>query len=207
MKWRKLIYIFYMFMTATCFPLFYLTSQEHHSLTTKEELELYDYRLHPQSYHHPERYKYREYLIQLKDSSIWSVHPDYMNICRSWKKSHQLFIQPHYSCFWPDALIVYRYVLYNLDEDTDIPVYLEKIENSVFLIEAVNATTHTILLNNKAIWRIDDQADLSNWKEGQRILVGVNNEWHNAHYPQILINGDLDDHPYVSAIFLNNDEL
>lgn len=144
--------------------------------------------------------------MQLKDSSIWSINPSYMGDIQHWKKSHHLFIQPNYSYFWPDYLIVYNYTLYNLDTDTDIPVCLEKIE-SAFLIEAIDAVTHTILLDDKTIWGIDDQTNISNWKAGQRILVGVNHEWYSGQYPQILINGDLDGHPHVSAIFLNIQEL
>lgn len=193
---------------TTCFPLFYLKSQENQPLTTKEKFELYGYRLHSHSSdYHPERYKFNEHLIQLQDSSIWSINPDFMNSIQHWKKSHKLLIQPNYSYFWPHYLIVYNYNLYNLDEDADIPVYLKQIENSAFLIETIDAVNRTILLEDKTIWGIDDQADISNWKAGQRILVGVNHEWYNAQYPQILINGDLDDHPYISAIFLNNQEL
>ena len=205
MKWIKLICIFYIYMMAICFPLFSLKSQENQSLIAKKKLELYGYRLHHSSYHHPERYQFKEHLIQLNDSSIWSINQDYMKGIQNWKKSHHLFIQPNYSYFWPDYLIVYNYTLYNLDQDTDIPVCLEKIE-SAFLIEAIDAATHTILLDDKTIWGIDDQVDISNWKAGQRILVGVNHEWYSAQYPQILINGDLDGHPHVSAIFLNNQE-
>lgn len=206
MKWIKLICVFYIYIAATCFPLFCLKSQENQSLTAKEKIELYGYRLHPSSYHRPERYKLKSHLIQLNDGSIWSLNPDYMEGIQNWKKSHKLFIQPHYSYFWPDYLIVYNYIVYNLDQDAEIPIYLEKIENSAFLIEELDTATHAIFLDDKTIWKIDDQADISNWKRGQRILVGVNHEWYSAQYPHILINGDLDGNPHVPAIFLNNRE-
>lgn len=174
-------------------------------LTFKEKLESFGYRLHPHSYHYPERYK--KSLIQLKDGSIWSILEEDKNVTKNWKKSHALFIKPTYSCFWPDFLISCNYVPHNLNKNAVVAVYLKQIENNALSIESIDAATNSILLNDRAIWNIDDRADLSTWKAGQGIIVGVNNRWRCIQYPQILINADLYGHPHVSAIFFNDQDL
>lgn len=182
------------------FPLFCLKSQEIESLTQKEKHEFQGYYLHPLTYHHPERYKNN--LIQLKDSSIWSILSEDREIINNWKKSHELFIQPVHSSFWPDFFIQYNYALYNLNEDAVVSVFLKQIENNALFIEIIDIASKTIYLNDKTMWKIDEKADISNWKMGQRILIGVHNQWRTFPYPQILINADLYYHPYISAVFL-----
>lgn len=202
MKWKKFTYIFN--IVTICLPLLFLKSQENHDLTTKEKLELFGNRLHPHSYHYPERHK--KNLIQLNDSSIWYILEEDRHVIKDWKKSHELFIKPAYSCFWPEFLMTYNYVLQNLTENAVVAVYLNQIENHALSIETIDIVTHSILLNDKTVWKIDEQSNISDWKIEQRILVGVNNRWYVTEYPQILINGDLIGYPYVCATFLRNQE-
>lgn len=166
-----------------------------------DKLDLYHSHLHPRTFHHPERHK--NCLIQLKDGSIWNILPKDRAIISSWKKSHELVIMPVYSNFWPNFVIVYNYALHNLTEDTKVSVCLDKVEYVSLFIEAINKTSNTILLNDNSIWKVGNQRDISSWRVGQRILIGVNHKWHNLQYPQILINADLNTQ-HVSAVHLNN---
>ena len=139
-------------------------------------------------------------LIQLKDGSIWLLHLDDGPIIKDWKKSHKLLIRPAYTSFWPDFMIVYKYVLTNLNLNAEVGIRLASLPEESFRIESIDRTSKRILLNDLTIWDIDVKSDLAGWQEGNRIVIGMNNEWTAATYPQILINGDLNNQPYVSAI-------
>jgi hypothetical protein len=73
-----------------------------------------------------------------------------------------------------------------------------------FRIIHIEPNKHLVLLSDNTIWKVENAYHFSQWQIGQRVFVGVNNNWRTALFPHILINVDISGEPYSEAIFYGN---
>lgn len=164
-------------------------------------------RVHQDAYYHLVAYSDNGDVVQLHDASKWTVHPGERKTVLGWVQSDDIFIKPYSSCFTS-----YRYVLYNRSIDTKPnAVKVNMIAPPLPMGEAtfriVNIEPHARLvqLSDNTIWQVDSQStSFSDWRIGDRLLVGVNNHWRTVPFPQILINADLSKEPSCMAFFYGN---
>jgi len=164
--------------------------------TQSQQDAYYLYRLHADAYHHLIAFSDNGDLVQLYDSSKWFVHPSQRYVVLQWVQSDELFIKPSASCFSP-----YRYVLYNrtIQQAVEVNLAAAPLFMGARTLTIINIDPYQrlIQLNDNTVWTLDmTGASFAYWNIGQRVLVGVNNNWHHAAYPQILINVDIYGEPY-----------
>ncbi len=71
-----------------------------------------------------------------------------------------------------------------------------------FRIVNIEPYARLVHLSDNTVWQIDSQDfNFPYWKIGQRVLIGVNNNWRTASFPHILINVDMYKEPYSQGIF------
>ncbi len=165
-------------------------------------------RLHPDAYYHFATYSATGDMIQLHDASTWFIHPQQRHIVLSWKLHDDIFIKRTASCF-----SYYKYVLYNRMTKEAVEANLKSpTPNSpnppmgipVFRIINIDMHNRLIQLNDNSFWFINPNSyDFSRWQIGQRLLVGVNNQWRSNDYPHLFINVDRYGEPHVEVMNQN----
>ncbi len=163
--------------------------------------DAYLYRIHKDAYNHLFAFSENGEVVQLYDSSKWTVHPSQRYMVLQWVQSDDLFIKPYSSCFSP-----YRYVLYNRTTKQAVEVNLinppESMGAFTFHIVNIEPYARLVHLSDNTIWKISNSdQNFPYWQKGQRILIGVNNGWHSATYPHVLINVDMYKEPCSQGEF------
>lgn len=167
--------------------------------------EPYLHRLHHATYH-PFGCTDTGSIMQLTDSSKWFVTNHKRIMVTHWKKSDEIFIKPAHSAIWPQVLISYKYVLYNRTKNEVAEVALKSpplpmgVETRV--IQHIEPYQRLVQLSDGTVWQIDpSDTNFQDWRQGHRLMIGVNNGWRTAVYPQILVNVDLGSGRYSQAVF------
>lgn len=173
---------------------------------TTRKYEMFGHRLHADAEYHIFAYSKSGDVVQLHDSSKWEIHSHDQAKVKEWRKSQTVFLKPAYSSFWPSMFITYNYVLYNksLNEVAGARLILAPPPEGVntFTVADTDPYHKIVQLNDGTNWQMDpDDSGFSEWKKGNRVLVGVNNQWHTDPYPHILINADLSGRPYCKATY------
>lgn len=163
--------------------------------------DAYLYRIHNDAYYHLVAFSDTGDVVQLHDASTWAVHPSQRNTVLHWAQSDNIFIKPYSSCF-----SYYKYVLYNLSLQQAVEVnligYPLPMGEATFTIINIEPYSRLVQLSDNTIWQIDlNDSNFPYWQIGQRVLVGVNNNWKKATLPHILINVDMYKEPYSQADF------
>jgi hypothetical protein len=163
--------------------------------------DAYLYRIHNSAYYHLVAFSDNGDVIQLHDASKWAVHPSHCTKVLYWVQSDDIFIKPKSSCFSS-----YKYVLHNRTTNEAVEVNLNKeplpMGEYTFRIVNIEPYNRLIHLSDNTIWQIDAyDSNFPYWQIGQRVLVGVNNNWRDAVHPHILINADMYKEPYSQADF------
>lgn len=157
-------------------------------------------RLHTDSYYHLVAYSDSGDVVQLHDASKWSIQRSGRNKVIYWVQSDEIFIKP--SIAWFSS---YQYVLYNRTTNQAVQASLTSppLPMGAATFRIVNIEPHQglILLSDNTVWQVGSKSQFLNWQIGQRVLVGVNNKWRTAQFPQILINIDFSGESYSEAIF------
>ena len=158
--------------------------------------EAYLYRLHTDAFHHLAALTDSGDIVQLYDSSRWYVNPSQRYTVLNWVQSDELFIKPCASWFSS-----YKYVLFNRMTGQAVEVNLASPPvsmgtNTLYVVN-IDVYQQLIQLSDNTVWSIKmSDSAFANWQIGQRVLVGVNNNWRYDAYPQILINADASNKPY-----------
>lgn len=139
-------------------------------------------------------------VVQLHDASKWSVHSKYRQTVLRWAQSDEIFIKPRAYCF------AYDYVLYNRTTRQFAPVNLMEpplpMGGYTFRVVNIEPNARLIQLSDNTIWRVDlNDPQFDYLKIGDRVLIGVNNNWRTASCPNILIHADRYGKPYSLADF------
>lgn len=163
--------------------------------------DAYLYRIHKDAYYHLVACSDNGNVIQLHDASKWSVQYNQRYTVLKWVQNDDLFIKPSSSCFSP-----YRYVLYNrnLQQAVEINLIKPPLLMGAFTFRIVNIEPYARLvqLSDNTIWQIDPQDfNFPYWQIGQRVLIGVNNNWRSSPLPHIIINVDIYKEPYSQSDF------
>jgi hypothetical protein len=169
--------------------------------TVQSPEEAYLYRIHSDAYYHLVAFSDTGDVVQLHDASRWSVHPSQRHVVLYWVQSDDIFIKPSSSCFSS-----YRYVLHNRTTQQAVEVNLisPPLPMGAYTFRIVNIEPYArwVQLSDNTVWQIDSQdKNFLYWQIGQRVLVGVNNQWRSAALPHILINVDMYKEPYSQADF------
>lgn len=163
--------------------------------------DAYLHRIHNDAYYHLVAFSDNGDIIQLHDASKWAVHPAQMHTVLYWVQSDNIFIKPRSSCYSN-----YKFVLQNYTTQQAVEVNLISpplpMGAQTFRITNIEPNTRMVLLSDNTVWQVD-AADsyFPYWQIGQRILIGLNNQWRVAPLPNILINVDLYGEPYSQANF------
>lgn len=145
-------------------------------------------------------------VILLKDSSRWDVASSYRRIVGTWAQEDNIFIKPSVSWFSGK-----NYVLHNMTTNEVAEVSLRErpaVHGAyTFFIVNIEPNNRQVLLNDNTVWQIDlHDFNFSQWRVGQRVMIGVNNNWRTSPLPQIFINVDLNQDlrilPYAQAKYL-----
>jgi hypothetical protein len=163
--------------------------------------DAYLYRIHNDAYYHLSALSDNGDVVQLHDASKWSVAYSQRHIVMHWVQSDDLFIKPRSSCFSS-----YHYVLHNRTTNQAVEVNLihHPLPMGAYTFRIVNIEPYARLvqLSDNTVWRVDsNDYNFPYWQIGNRVLVGVNNNWRTASLPHILINVDMYQEPYSQADF------
>ena len=157
-------------------------------------------RIHNDGYYHLVAFSDTGDVVQLHDASKWQVERSGRQKVLYWVQSDDIFIKPCIACFsWN------RYVLHNRTTNQAVEVQLINpplpMGANTFRIVNIQPYERLVLLSDNTVWQVGPDANFSKWQIGQRVLVGVNNKWRTATYPQILINVDMSYEPFSPASF------
>lgn len=184
------------------------TSTENVSDTLKWAAEIIDYsndsqylqRIHNDGYYHLVALSDTGDVVQLHDASKWEVQRSGRAKVLYWVQSDDIFIKPSASCF-----SYHQYVLYNLQQNQAVAVNLINpplpMGERTFRIVNIEPYQRLVLLSDNTVWQVGPGSYFTSWQVGQRVLVGVNNHWRTAQFPQVLINVDQAGQPYSEATF------
>lgn len=158
-------------------------------------------RIHLDAYYHLAAISDNGDVVQLNDASKWSVRSNDRNKVMYWVGNDDIWIKPNAKCF-----SFYKYVLYdrNTGETADVNLISPPLPMTEVTYRVVNIdyNSRLVQLSDNTVWQIDAyDRQFPYWEVGHRIVIGVNNEWRTAIYPQILINSDLYREPYSKAEF------
>ena len=160
----------------------------------------YLYRLHKNAYYHPVASTDSGNILQLHDASKWFIRPWDRHIVQNWVANDNVFIMPQSSWF-----SFYRYVLHNYTTNQSVETNLADpsffMGAATFKISNIDFYNRLIELNDRTVWQMDYDSNFTYWSIGQRVLVGVNNNWTTSTFPNILINIDMAKEPYIQADF------
>lgn len=154
-------------------------------------------RLHADSFNHIFGYSWDGSTVEMLDGSKWNIATG-QYLVTHWVKSDDIFIKP---ALWYAST---KYVLHNytLDETVEANLYdLPSYAGYTYNIINIDYYQGLIILSDNTVWQMNPSDNYSNWQIGDRVIVGVNNYWRTASYPQILINVEIALEPYCSAIF------
>lgn len=149
------------------------------------------YRLHPYAFYYPVVYQSWRDGLQLNDGSVWYVSPYDRYKVLSWSPNDPIFIKPDVYCCSPFYYVLQNRVTGEVAEVNLIepPQYIGPATYWVIDIDYLNgALILEDLGGNHTIWYVSIPAILHNWTYGDRLIVGVNNNWRYTFYPHILIN-------------------
>jgi hypothetical protein len=157
-------------------------------------------RIHNDGYYHLVAYSDTGDVVQLHDASKWQIARSGRQQVLYWVQSDDIFIKPCISWFSSN-----RYVLHNRTTNQAVEAQLinPPLPMGAYTFRIVNIQPYErlVLLSDNTVWQVGPDSNFSQWKIGQRLLVGVNNKWRTATYPHILINVDMPYEPYSQAIF------
>lgn len=172
----------------------------------------YLYRIHNDAFYHIAGYSDTGSVIQMHDASKWDVHPrqqsqvigETIGLNRGWLTNDDIFIKPRSSCFSS-----YGYVMHNITKGEAIEVNLRTpplpMGAYTFRILNIEPYLKRVHLSDGTVWQVNqNDRNFPHWQIGQRIIIGVNNNWKTAEMPHILINVDLYKEPYAEADYLGN---
>jgi hypothetical protein len=125
-------------------------------------------------------------VIQLEDSSRWSLKPsDRYKIC-AWQPSDQLMITPNYVWF---STYLYRLTNLNTNEVVEVKLAARPDSKDYLWIKSFDIETQQITLSDASTWVLIEPSSLQeDWVIDDPILVGHNKGFFSATFPHILIN-------------------
>ncbi len=150
-------------------------------------------------------------VIELNDGSRWNVAPISRHLLQQhpqWGYTQDLEIKPKYTggcCAILSYFSGYDYVIRNKALQQTIFVNLRSapmlISEHTLFISYIDRNARTVFLNDNSEWYIDQSdKNFSYWKEGDRIILGLNNKWRTfSQVSYIMINADMDGFPYSIA--------
>lgn len=157
-------------------------------------------RIHNDGYYHLVAFSDTGDVVQLHDASKWQIERSGRQKVLYWVQSDDIFIKPCVACFSSN-----RYVLHNRTTNQAVEAQLinPPLPMGAYTFRIVNIQPYErlVLLSDNTVWQVGPDSNFSQWKIGQRLLVGVNNKWRTASYPHILINVDMNYEPYSQASF------
>lgn len=157
-------------------------------------------RIHQNAQHNLYAYTDTGHEVLLHDTSKWAINPAQNHIVLRWVQSDILFIKPFSACCTP-----YRYVLHNYTTQETVEANLiYPLPDQALYIINIDRYARLVQLNDNTIWAIDSKVkdwEFNQWQMGQRVLIGVNNNWRSGPLPHVLINVDLYKEPYCQADF------
>jgi hypothetical protein len=180
-----------------------------HAISHDHSDTLYLHRIHPNADYHLTGISQSGDIVQLHDGSTWYVYyADHQKV-RGWVQSDNIFIKRTASYCFP---VYYKYIFHNrtlkqiahvkLKDPITINAFNSPLGVNIFYIVKIDIHNRLIQLNDHTIWFVDPKNNnFTQWKVGERILVGVNNKWRTETLPLILINADRDDQPYTLVSF------
>lgn len=197
----------------TSFPEFLPTVQENNSNEECTEMNALGYsqrnfnndcyylqRIHANGYYHLFAFSDTGEVIQMHDASKWQIERSGRQQVLYWVQSDEIFIKPCISWFSFN-----KYVLHNRTTNQAVEATLINppipMGANTFRIVNIQPYDRLVLLSDNTVWQVGSDYHFSNWKIGQRLIVGVNNHWRTATHPHILINVDLPGEPYSAASF------
>ena len=149
------------------------------------------YRLHPYAFYHPVVYQSWRDGLQLNDGSVWYVSAYDRHKVRSWSPNDPIFIKPDVYCCSPFYYVLQNRVTGDVVEVNLIepPQYIGPVTYWVIDIDYMNgALILEDIGGNHTIWYVSVPEILHNWTYGDRLIIGVNNNWRSTFYPHVLIN-------------------
>jgi hypothetical protein len=162
---------------------------------------IYLKRIHHNAYYHLLAYSDSGDVVQMHDASKWEVQYSGRQKVLYWVQNDDIFIKPNISCFSS-----YRYVLQNRVTRETVGVNLIApplpMGAATFRILNIEPYARMVHLSDNTVWKVD-AADVNfpYWKIGQRILIGVNNNWRTDPNPHVLINVDMYKEPHSKGNF------
>jgi hypothetical protein len=158
-------------------------------------------RIHNDGYYHLVAFSDTGDIVQLHDASKWQIARSGCQKVLYWVQSDDIFIKPCVACFSFN-----KYVLHNrtINQAVEATLINPPLPMGAYTFRIVNVEPYQrlVLLSDNTVWQVNPKdMNFSQWKVGQRLLVGVNNRWRTEPYPHILINVDMDGEPFSEAVF------
>lgn len=152
----------------------------------------YYYSSHPFAWHVPYLMINDREKVELNDGTIWSVNFWDRWKLKDWLTSDIIFILPNSKLFWDYTLVNQRtgdYVDVNLSELEIFPYDATFSGNRLWIVD-IDDLNDVIYLSDGSRWEVSvfDDALIHNWQLGQVVIVGINNGYNSALFPNILIN-------------------
>lgn len=157
-------------------------------------------RIHDDAYYHLVSCSASGDFVYLHDASKWEIQGSGRQKVRDWVQAHDIFIKPNAACFSS-----YSYILHNRTTNEVVAANLiwppMPMGAYTFRIVNIEPFKRLILLSDNTVWQVPTHVNFGYWQIGQCVLVGVNNNWRTARFPQILINTSISGEPYTEVVF------
>jgi hypothetical protein len=141
--------------------------------------------------------------VRLVDDSNWFVNSVQQSQVCNWAQSDTIFIKPKSSCFSRYAYVLHNRTTHEAVEVNfvNMPLYYGAYRQKIAKIDYYSRVIQLDDLEN-TVWEISfGDSNFNYWKQGDYIIVGVNNDWRIANYPHILINASIKNAPYCESNF------
>lgn len=145
-------------------------------------------------------------VIGLQDGSKWRVKSEDRKKVMMWVQSDTIFIKPLYSCL-PQIVRSSNFIIHNrtINETVTAKLMIPSAIEDLSLYIVCSAKIHSVdcvILSDKSVWRISMSDHFFSPREGNLVILGVNNHWRTADYPHILIIGKEESNEYFPASFV-----
>lgn len=144
--------------------------------------------------------------VELHDYSLWEVASSSRKKIVSWEIAEQIVIKPS-ACCLPDLFSKHPFVFHNRIRNEVVWVKLKEIgEKGGYYPHRVVASgpANYLTLSDGSLWLVDLSEGSKMPRNGQEIMIGVNNQWKTAAYPYILIIAKPHTHDYLKAYFISS---
>lgn len=160
------------------------------------------YTTHPGVFYKPNTVSVFGDTVEFHDGSIWSIAFDDRPFVFNWFTSDDVVIMPN-----DDWYSLYTYRLHNQQTGLSVRsnIYLGPVFRGFYSywIIAIDYYNDQVCLQDGSIWSMSplDDGITRNWKIGDTVILGVNNNSFSSIRPNILINVNMNNYGMGNCLF------